>query len=151
MDKRTRKLEQHDVAGVESERVDWSEFDDGYGNNISSGDRSMHRMMERGGREPWHTTTSGEESYGVAEPAKPLDMDPLIQPIGNVSFGGPVKGGTMHGGGPGAVGATVAPTTNPLVGHRQQREVKGRSARPSEETPPKLIGQKYRGGKRFGE
>lgn len=38
----------HDACGVETDRIDWSAYDDGYGNKIAHGDMSMQRMVEKG-------------------------------------------------------------------------------------------------------
>lgn len=67
-----KSLHAHNSGNLETARVDWSEFDDGFGNNISLGDQSMHRMVERGSRFPWETTVAGEEDYGTATAPKVL-------------------------------------------------------------------------------
>lgn len=38
----------HDTTGFDTEMMEFSEYDDGYGNNISSGDISMQTLVERG-------------------------------------------------------------------------------------------------------
>ena len=69
------KLESHDNAGFETEMVDWNDFDDGYGNHVMTADKSMQRMIERGGRAPWHTPVDGDD-FGSATEAKAYDTEP---------------------------------------------------------------------------
>ena len=80
--KRVHKLEAHDTDGVESERIEWNESDDGYGSNIKYGDRSMQRMVERGGRTPWETTGDGEEGFGLAQTPEGFDKEPILNQYG---------------------------------------------------------------------
>ena len=64
------QMDARDAAGYETEMVDWSHYDDGDGNNVGHGDLSVQRMVERGARTPWHTTASGEDEFGLAQPPK---------------------------------------------------------------------------------
>ena len=73
--KEFNQRESHDVAGVDSEMIDWAEYDDGAGNHVAHGDQSVLRMTQRCGRQPWATTTTGESSYGKTDGAYPLDTE----------------------------------------------------------------------------
>lgn len=73
---RVRRLQQHDASGVETERIEWDEFNDLYGNNTCTGDLSVQRMVERGGRLPWYTTSGTDDEFATAETPQPLDTEP---------------------------------------------------------------------------
>ncbi len=68
--KKLCQMEARDIAGVETEMVDWSHYSDPEGNNVAHGDLSVLRMVQRGARTPWHTTASGEDEFGLAQPPK---------------------------------------------------------------------------------
>jgi hypothetical protein len=61
MSKRITQMEAHDAAGYETDYDDFSGCDDGYGNKVEHGDLSVQRMVERGGRSPWHAGRSTDD------------------------------------------------------------------------------------------
>jgi len=68
--RRKNQIEAHDASGYETEMVDFSDFDDGYGNQILTGDLSMQRLVERGIR---------DGGWPGEEPSVPVgyDTDPF--------------------------------------------------------------------------
>ena len=65
------QMESHDNCGVESARIDWNEFADGYGNNVGTGDKSMQRMVEAGVRNP--------ETFEEGVEPKAYDTEPCMK------------------------------------------------------------------------
>lgn len=59
--KKIQQIEAHDAAGYETAMEDFSGCDDGYGSRVEHGDLSMQRMIERGGRQPWHHKVEEED------------------------------------------------------------------------------------------
>lgn len=76
--KSKNQLLSHDAAGVESARIDWSEFSDEYGNHVTHGDLSMQRMVEEGVRDT--RAMRFESDHLVTEG---YDKEPMMSKVQN--------------------------------------------------------------------
>ena len=73
--KSKNQLLSHDAAGYETDFIDFSELDDGYGNRVAHGDLSVLRAVEEGCRD----TRASDHDADTASPTA-LDKHPWQNP-----------------------------------------------------------------------
>ena len=89
------QLISHDAAGFESDFIDFSEYDDEYGNRVAHGDLSVQRAVEEGCR-----NTIASEHHGDIM-ATGFDKHPFMSKVqwrkmASLEARGEVPAGTMH-------------------------------------------------------
>ena len=90
------QIEAHDAAGYETDFVNWNDHDDGYGNNVLHGDKSMQRMVEEGSREIRANRFEADPVITKAYDTEPFQSEPQRRKFFAMEARGEIPAGTAR-------------------------------------------------------